>query len=119
MQGGHQIINSNLAGRTGTKRKDAKWIKSDKAVRQLLLRVFPKLETDEKQRERAGRWSRVIHLFYRLGMSYRDVAAEMNEKTSVVRCLLRSVRRAASGQSCNRSGRIRKRTEDRTSLGCS
>jgi Sigma-70, region 4 len=113
---GHQIINSNRA-RGGFKRVDAAWAHDDKAVRDLLVRVFPKLETDERQRVRAGRWMRVIQLHHRFGHSYSYAADEMKVSVSTVKSMLQHIRRAVKGFPCNRSSKTVKRATFGTSLG--
>jgi hypothetical protein len=99
MNRGHRIINSNRAF-AGPKRRKAKWAMNDDAVQALLLQTFPKLETSESQRRRAGRWARIIQLYYRLGLSYGHTAAEMKVTTRYVRTLLRNIRRAAAKRPC-------------------
>ena len=107
MKNGHQIINSNRAY-AGPRRKKAKWAYDDAAVQKLLLRAFPKLSMDKKHRERAGRWARLIQLYYRSGLSSGAVATEMKISRENVRGLLRSIRRAAAGMPCNGSAKYRK-----------
>ena len=60
-----------------------RWISDDKLIQELLLKVFPKLKTDSRQRERAGRWLRVIQLYFRTALPARSVAEELriSEKT--------------------------------------
>lgn len=109
MQNGHQIINSNRAN-AGPRRKNAAWAASDAEVQALLANAFPKWKTDENQRKRAGRWARVIHLYFRSGMSYGDVAAEMNLPKRHVEYLVRSIYRVHAGRRANGTGfkRLRK-----------
>jgi hypothetical protein len=116
MKGGHQIINSNRA-RVGPKRKDADWAKSDKQVQKLLLRVFPKMAADEKQRMRAGRWLRVIQLYYRSGYSYGDAAIEIGINKKVVSDILCRISRALRGRPCSGKKKLRKLEIARTFLG--
>ena len=115
MQGGHQIINSNRAN-AGPKRKNADWAADDRIVQYLLLSVFRKLTTDQKQRERAGRWMRVIQLYFRSGLSYGDVAAEMNLPKRTVEYLVRSIHRTRIGRRADGRG-LKKHAVTRTSLG--
>ena len=112
----HQIINSNRAN-AGPLRKTAQWSKSDKKVRQLLLRVFPRMATDVNQRVRAGKWLRVIQLYYRSGFSYGDTALELNESKKFVENVLYRISRALRGLPCNRGKKLRKLKEARTFLG--
>ena len=116
MQGGHQIINSNRAY-AGPARKNAEWAKSDKKVCELLLRVFPKMTDNKCQRERAGKWLRVIQLYYRSVFYYGDTAIEMNEKKSFVNNVLNRIRKALQGRPCDGRDKPRKIKEARTPLG--
>lgn len=116
MKGGHRIINSNRA-RVGPARKNADWAKSDKKVQKLLLRVFPKMLTDDKQRKRAGRWLRVIQLYFRYGYSYGDTAAEIGEKKKFVQDVLCRINRALQGLPCDGRKKPRKLKEARIFLG--
>jgi hypothetical protein len=93
MQDGHQIINSNRAY-AGPKRKDSPWASDDKTVQELLKTVFPKLEDNKRQRDRAGRWMRVIQLHFRSGFSYGDTAEEMGEELYTIRNIISRMRRA-------------------------
>ena len=48
------------------------WAIDDQKIQAILLRSFPNLKTPEsKDAERAGRWMRVIHLYFRMGMTHR------------------------------------------------
>lgn len=116
MQGGHQIINSNRAN-AGPKRKNADWAADDRIVQALLLTVFPKLITDQKQRERAGLWMRVIQLYHRSGHSFGDTAAEMGVKTKFVRNVLQKIQYIRKGKNAKGKSRKRKGKATRTSLG--
>lgn len=116
MRDGHQIVNKNLAY-SRYRRTPAEWAKDDRAIKVLLLRVFPKLETDEKQRQRAGRWMRVIHLHHRFGHSYGAVAAEMGLRVTAVKSMIQHIRRAVNGFPCNRSSKRSKRATFGTPLG--
>jgi hypothetical protein len=116
MNGGHQIINRNRS-HVGPRRKDAAWTLDDDQVKALLQRVFPRLALDERERERAGRWARIIHLYYRLGYSYGDAAAELKIPMHTVRNVLARMRRARANRPCNGNKGVRKRDTTGTSLG--
>ena len=113
---GHQIINSNRA-RGGFKRAEASWAHDDKAVRALLIKSFPKLETDSRQRSRAGRWMRVIQLYHRFGHSYGDVAEEMGLTVAAIKTILQRMRHDIKGVPRNPSRRKSKSATFGTSLG--
>ena len=116
MRAGHQIINKNLAY-SRYRRAPAEWAKDDEAIKNLLTRVFPKLKIDERQRARAGRWMRVIHLYHRFGHSYGDVAAEMGLRVTAVKSMIQHIRRAVNGFPCNRSSKKIDRATFGTPLG--
>ena len=112
MAGGHQILHPTRRH----KRKSPEWVKSDIEIRKLLLRSFPKMTTHPRQRRWAGRWARVIHLYFRLGHTPKEVSEEMEETEVVVRNLLNHIRRAARGVQAH-GGHKRMSDPIRTSLG--
>lgn len=73
------------------------WTKDDAAVQKLLLQVFPKLETDDRQRWNAGHWMQVIQNYFRMNQPASVVADEMAITIPRVRSLIRSIHRAGSG----------------------
>lgn len=77
------------------------WTLNDKEVRKVLLRAFPKLRTNGPQAIRAGRWMRLIHLYYRVPMSNSQVAKEMDMSLNVVKKTLQHIRRVAKGRRAN------------------
>lgn len=92
----HQIIRVKPR-----KRKVPEALKTDTSIQKIILRSFPKLEDDVEQRKRAGRWIRVIHLYFKWGYSYAETAEEMGEKPRTVEMLIRAIRRAAENKPCN------------------
>lgn len=50
------------------------WLMNDPAVRAVLLRAFPKMNTNPTQRNRAGRWALLINLYFRQGVTTLGVA---------------------------------------------
>lgn len=93
MTGGHQIIKIRRI-----KREPPEWTKNDEAIQTLLLRSFPKLKKNARQRERAARWVRFIHLYYRMGMTHGQVAAEMHISTNDVRHLRYRISNVSKGK---------------------
>src|SRR5271157_2995548 len=69
MTGGHQIHKTRSSNR-----KVPEWTTSDKGIQQILLRAFPTLKTNIRQRARAARWARVIYLYYRTRLTKADIA---------------------------------------------
>lgn len=83
------------------KRSTPHWVLDDKQIQDLLLKVFPKLKTDLIDRQKAGRWARFIQLYFKAGLSYREVAEEMGEKKETIHTLRRRVVRAQRGEPLN------------------
>lgn len=73
------------------------WALENKSIKSLLVSVFPKLNTNLRQRQRAGRWMRAIHLYYRVGMPHNHVSQEMKISYGALVSLLRNIRRAGDG----------------------
>lgn len=100
--GGHQV----LKPRSDDKKKVPEWTRDDKKVREVLLRAFPKLTTDTRQRTRAARWIRVIHLYFRMYMTRGQVAVELGESPKWVRDIVRNIRRVAAGRRSDGNGML-------------
>lgn len=81
----------------GRDRKIPEWALNDKEVRKLLLRCFPTLKTNQTRAERAGRWMRVIHLYYRMGLTNSQTAAEMGVSVCVVKHIVQCMTFAFKG----------------------
>lgn len=96
---GHQIV--ELRKR---KRKVPEWTKSFKEIQKVLLRAFPDLKTNLKQRSKAARWGRIIHLYFRLQWTYRQVAEELEIAPGSVRDAVVSIRRVAEGKRADTRG---------------
>jgi hypothetical protein len=85
------------------------WAIDDRTIQVILLTAFPKMLTDERQRRRAGAWLRVFYLYYRLGMTYSQVAKETGLNEGQVQAHLRSLSRVAQGKT--RHGKARKKVK--------
>lgn len=92
MTGGHQVV-----GLRKRRRVVPEWTRNNKAVRGVLLRSFPKLMTDAKQRARAACWARIIHLYFRMQWTYNQVAEELETKPGNVARKIISIKRVAGG----------------------
>src|SRR5258708_10416425 len=66
------------------KREMPEWAASQTSIQEILLKAFPKLITDDTQRKAAGRWARVIQLYFRSGFSYRETAGYLHEKRETI-----------------------------------
>ncbi len=102
MRSGHQILVERKH-----KRIVPDWARSDKEIRKLLLRSFPRLHTDKKQAAGAGRWTRVIQLYFRMGKTHGQIAEEMELGYNMVRMIIRATKWAAQGKRTDGSGKFR------------
>ena|ERR1017187_2933189 len=96
---GHRIIKPRHGNR-----ECPIWATEASQTRRLLLQAFPKLVTDEKQRAKAGRWARVIQLYFRVQLTEGQVAGELNLPTDTVKAIIRSILRVSKGVSANGTG---------------
>lgn len=101
--GGHQILKIRRI-----RKRIPDWVNNPAKVQAILLRSFPKLTTDAKQRLRAGRWTRVINLYFRRGWTSRQIAEEMSTTQYSVESIIRSLRRVISGLRADGSGVFKK-----------
>lgn len=88
------------------KRAVPKWTRNDKAVRALILRSFPKMNTDSAQRNAAARWASVIHLYFRMGYTASQVAEEIGSTTMKIEFVIRSIHRVSKGLRANGTGKL-------------
>lgn len=78
-------------------RKPQIWANSTLEIQKVLLTAFPTQATNPKQRTRAGRWLRVIHLYHRLGYTRAQVAADMTISSEQVKAIVRAITRTRKG----------------------
>ncbi|MHB8485504.1 MAG: hypothetical protein ACYDCM_07225 [Candidatus Acidiferrales bacterium] len=102
MAGGHQIVKTRH-----NRRSIPAWAQDPDQVKAILLRAFPNLQTSFVQKERAGKWLRVIYLYWQAGFDSVTVCLEMGVSRSEFKNILQRIRRVAAGQRANGSG-IRK-----------
>lgn len=112
---GHQVVRSRES--IGITRRIPAWTSDDAAVRSLLLGAFPLLASDPRQRARAGRWMRIIQMYFRSKMAYPEIMAEMGTSQNVIKMLLRSITRASRKRRGN-SGRPYGARMGRPKLSC-
>jgi hypothetical protein len=104
MTGGHQILVMRKHNR-----KTPEWTKHDIKVQEVLRRSFPHLLTNKRQAAQAGRWARVIQLYFRMGYTHGQIAEELETSYSTVLSLIRSIKRVAEGQRADGSGKFKNR----------
>jgi hypothetical protein len=73
-----------------------KWASDDSKLRDLLLRAFPRLHTDQKQKLGAARWLKVVTLHYRLRWTESQIAEEMELTISAFRSMVARMKRTAT-----------------------
>lgn len=83
------------------KRQPQMWSNSQNEIKRILLTAFPRQATNPKQRERAGRWVRIIYLYYRLGYTSAQVAEELNMSKDNVRRMASNINRVRKGFKAN------------------
>ena len=66
-------------------------------IQKILLRVFPKLRTDEKQRKGAKRWSLIIYYFYTASYPAGKVAELMGISEKTVYDTVLRIKRVVKG----------------------
>lgn len=123
---GHQVLKTSGRTKNG-QRVCPEWAKHDDQIRGLLKHVFPKLNTrpsDSEQREiadrqraRAGRWMRVIQLYFRHNMTCSSIAEELGSNLNTVEKIVARIYKASNGKRHNGLPYKRKRGGIRTSLG--
>jgi hypothetical protein len=92
-QTGHGI----RGGPTLRMRKMPKWMNNEKDIQRVLLRVFPKLQTDERQRKGALHWLGIIHRYFKMGQSAQSVAEELDSSATKVYDTAQRITRAGAG----------------------
>lgn len=95
-------------------REIPEWALSNKEVQRVLMTAFPKLSLIEKSRKarkrinKAGRWMRIIHLYYRMGLPKQIVAKELKMREGTLDTTLRNINRVERGLTVR--GEVRKET---------
>lgn len=100
--GGHQVVKAREYPHA-----TPDWVNNETKIRALLLRAFPKLKTNDRQRASASRWLRVIHLYFRAHYTNTQVAEEMNLRPNQVRCIVRNIRWVYEGKRADGSGPLK------------
>jgi hypothetical protein len=102
-QGGHQIVHARTY-----RRKTPSWAYNDSEIQKVLLRAFPKLAIDDRQRDSAGRWGLVIHLYFRLGYTRGQIAEELDSTVERVKSYIRSIYRVSKGRRADGKGPLKR-----------
>jgi len=86
------------------KKKWPRWVMNDPEVARVIQVAFPKWRTDERQRKGAGRWVYVLHLYYRMNYTMKDIGEELGVPTSTVRGVVQRAKLVSLGRRSNGSG---------------
>ncbi len=89
---GHQIKKIRVR-----ERLIPEWTIGDQEIKTILLTVFPKMFTEERQHQRASIWLRVFYLYYRIGLTEFQVAREIGINRNQVSMTLRTLTYASKG----------------------
>jgi len=71
------------------------WAATNEGIQKVLLAAFPNLEKDLNQRWLAGRWIRVIQIYFRANKSCEETAFEMGSTPETIRVLIRKIKHVA------------------------
>jgi len=104
MHGGHKVVKPRHKIKT-----IPDWALDDGRIQEIVLRSFPKLRTDAKQRAKAALWVRVIFLYFRreftegqiayfLGTPNEDGTDIVPISINRVRLMIRRIKWAAAGK---------------------
>ena len=100
--GGHQIVQARQY-----KKIVPAWVNDNAEIRKIVIRSFPKWDSNDKQRIRAARWVRIIQLYFRAGYTRTQVAEEMSLTSEQVKSIIRGIRRVSGGKRADGSGNLR------------
>lgn len=110
---GHQVINTTTAAPGGhghgaaqhaaRMKKVPVWVLDDVQVRESVKKRFPNMDIDQEQKNLAMRMIRVLHLYYRVGLTASAVAEAIGTTTKAVTRIVERTRKKPS-----KSGRPKK-----------
>lgn len=104
---GQFLVGGNhIVGARTYKRASPTWTRSEVRIREILLRAFPRLTTNDRQRESAARWATVIHLYFRMGYTRPQIAHEIGSTTGKIHSLIRSIIRVSNGLRADGTGKL-------------
>lgn len=105
VDGGEQLVEDpQIKVRRSVARNVPEWTLDPQRTLAVLKLAFPLIETNEKQRRRAGRWLRIIHLYYKMKTPFGQVAEELGLSRDQLRSYLRSISRTVKGKRADGSG---------------
>jgi hypothetical protein len=100
MTRGHQIIRPHKGGR-----QTPTWARTNASIQKILLRAFPRLKDDPKQRASAARWAALIQLYFRVLMSYKQAGEQMGITPQAAKRMAQRIQRLANDLSIGYRGR--------------
>jgi hypothetical protein len=96
------------------RKKYPDWVNSNEKITEILLRAFPLMHSRPKQRERAGRWARVIYLFFRRQWTRGQIAEEMGLTYGHVNTMILGIKRVAAGRRYDGRGDLKRHVRIKT-----
>ena len=78
-------------------REIPEWTLIDTEVRRVLYTAFPKLDTNVNQRNSAGKWARIIYLYYRMRLPRQIVAKELRMNKVLLKRWIQKISFAEKG----------------------
>jgi hypothetical protein len=114
MDGDDSFMSSHQIKKIRTREREIPaWTLNDKEVQKVITRSFPNWRTRRADAQRAGRWIRIIHLYYRMQLSNSQVAKELEMNLNALKMALKGIRRVARGQRFDNRGRLGARPQGR------
>lgn len=94
---GHQVIKTAGATRHAARmRRVPVWALDDIKIKELIQKRFPLAGEDLEQRKLASRMIRVIHLYYRVGLTTEAVSGELGISVKAVEMILYRLKKQMS-----------------------
>lgn len=98
IDGGDQFMEAFQIMKVRTiEREIPEWVFSDKEVQRVLLAAFPTQAVNKAARKRAGRWARIIYLYYRMMLPQQIVAKEIGLTEQQLKLTLQRINRVEKG----------------------
>lgn len=96
--GGHAVRGGGSTNHAQRVANPPLWVNDALKVQALLTKVFPLMVKSKTQRERAGRWARVIQLYYRMGLTRGRVCKIMDVNLNVLNLILLRIEKNVSNE---------------------
>jgi len=108
--GGHGVITTQGATRNAERlARIPDWCLNDTEVSNLIKSKFPKADKNPYQYKRAKLWAGVIYLYWRVGRTRGQVAADLQVSSLKVRNILRDIKHWRLGMRADGRGLLKKK----------